>query len=381
MQPFPNQFPQTSRLLEEGISQGQHIGAQVYISLRGEPKADAAIGQSRPGIEMTTDTIMPWLSAGKPLTAVAIGQLRDSGRLNWDDPVGKFIPEFALKGKEPVTIKHLLTHTGGFRWADFTVTMLWETIIQRISAAPLEPRWVVGTTAGYHAHTSWFILGEIVRRLDPAGRPFDQFVRDNIFMPLDMQDSWLAMPPRRFEEYGSRIGQLQLTGSTHPTPVRFDQPDQAALCAPGASARGPIRELGKFYEMLLNAGQTPAGKPVVSRQTVAEITRRQRAGLMDLTFKHIVDWGLGFIVNSARYGDQTVPYGFGPHASPETFGHGGSQSSTAFADPSQGLVVAIVFNGMPGESQHQQRLRSTLKAVYEDLHLEEAVSGESDGIL
>jgi CubicO group peptidase (beta-lactamase class C family) len=150
---------------------------------------------------------------------------------------------------------------------------------------------------------------------------------------------------------------------------------------PGASARGPIRELGKFYEMLLSVGQTSAGKQIVSRQTVAEITRRQRAGLMDLTFKHIVDWGLGFIVNSARYGEQTVPYGYGPHASPETFGHGGSQSSTAFADPRQGLVVAIVFNGMPGESQHQMRLRNALKAIYEDLHLPESDAGESDGML
>ena len=189
---------------------------------------------------------MPWLSAGKPLTAIAIGQLRDSGRLNWDDPVGKFIPEFAVKGKEPVTIKNLLTHTGGFRWADCALTMPWETIIQRICAAPLEPRWVVGTTAGYHAHTSWFILGEIIRRLDPARRSCDQFVRENILLPLAMEDSWLAMTPQVYQNYGPRMGQLQITGSTHPTSIRFDLPEHTSLCAPGGSTAARFASLGNF---------------------------------------------------------------------------------------------------------------------------------------
>jgi CubicO group peptidase (beta-lactamase class C family) len=381
MSAFSDQFQKTSSALDETNAQGLHIGLQIYISKNNQILADAAMGFSRPGVEMTTDTIMPWLSAGKPLGAVAIGQLRDQSRLSFDDPVIKFLPEFGTKGKEPITIRHLLMHTGGFRWANFAVTMPWDTVIQRICDAPLEPRWIVGTTAGYHTHTSWYILGEIVRRLDPAKRSYEQYVRENIFLPLGMEDSWLAMPPGRFEQYGSRIGQLQATGSAHPHPIRFDLPEQAGICAPGASARGPIRQLGKFYEMLLNSGQTAAGTSVVSRQTLGELVRRQRVGQMDLTFKHIVDWGLGFIVNSARYGESTVPYGFGPHASPQTFGHGGSQSSTAFADLRHGLVVAIVFNGMPGEAPHQERLRAVCRAIYQDLHLDGPASGESDGIL
>jgi CubicO group peptidase (beta-lactamase class C family) len=378
MDDFSLQFPQAARIVREGLG-SLHIGAQIYISRRGEILADAAPGFSRPGVEMTVETIMPWLSAGKPLTAVAIGQLFDAGRLAWDDPVAKYLPEFAVKGKEPVTLRHLLTHTGGFRWADFAVTMPWETIIERICAAPLEPRWIVGKTAGYHALTSWFILAEIVRKLDPARRPYDQYIRDNIFLPLGMEDCWLALPSRKAEDYGSRLGVLLDTGSSQP--MRYDSFQHVAICTPGASARGPIRQLGKFYEMLLKGGSAASGNSLISGQTVAELTRRQRVGLMDLTFKHIVDWGLGFIVNSARYGEATVPYGFGPHASDETFGHGGNQSSTAFADPRHGLVVAIVFNGMPGESAHQQRMRATLKAIYQDLHLDGSEDEDSGGIL
>ena len=82
-----------------------------------------------------------------------------------------------------------------------------------------------------------------------------------------------------------------------------------------------------------------------------------------------MDWGLGIIIDSNRYGDDTVPYGYGRSSSPRTFGHGGSQSSIAFADPDCRLVVAAVFNGMPGEAKHDARMRAVLAALYEDLGL------------
>ncbi len=90
--------------------------------------------------------------------------------------------------------------------------------------------------------------------------------------------------------------------------------------------------------------------------------------MYDHTFKHNMDWGLGFILNSPTP-DPDLPYGFGPHASPRTFGHGGAQSSAGFADPEHHLVVAYVFNGMPGEVKHQQRLQALNTAIYEDLEL------------
>jgi CubicO group peptidase (beta-lactamase class C family) len=125
-----------------------------------------------------------------------------------------------------------------------------------------------------------------------------------------------------------------------------------------------MRELARFYEMLLAGGEN-----VLSTGSVRELTARHRVGKFDQTFRHVMDWGLGFIINSNRYGADTVPYGFGRHASEETFGHGGAQSSTSFADPQHELVVAIAWSGAPGEAKHQQRVRDTLTALYEDLGL------------
>jgi CubicO group peptidase (beta-lactamase class C family) len=101
------------------------------------------------------------------------------------------------------------------------------------------------------------------------------------------------------------------------------------------------------------------------------MTARHRVGMFNQTFKHVMDWGLGFIVNSNQYGADTVPYGYGPHASWRTFGHSGYQSSVAFADPKNELAVAIVFNGTPGEAAHDRRVRGVLRGLYEDLGLVE----------
>jgi CubicO group peptidase (beta-lactamase class C family) len=90
---------------------------------------------------------------------------------------------------------------------------------------------------------------------------------------------------------------------------------------------------------------------------------------MDRTFQHVVDFGLGFLVDSNRYGANTVPYGFGLHCSPRTFGHGGAQSSMGFADPEHGLVVAWAANALIGEPRHNARNRAINTAIYEDLRL------------
>src|ERR671930_293297 len=117
MDPAARNLPRTFEALEHGRATGWHVGAQLYASVGGEVVADAALGLARsaPEVPMRTDTLMLWMSATKPVAAVAVAQLWERGLLDLDDPVAKHLPPFAARGKEPVTIRHLLTHTGGFR--------------------------------------------------------------------------------------------------------------------------------------------------------------------------------------------------------------------------------------------------------------------------
>lgn len=364
-------------LIEEGIEQSLHIGAQVCVSLRGEIVEDFSIGSAGEAA-VTNDSIALWLSSGKPATAVAIAQLVEHGEIEWDDPVAGFLPTFAAHGKSDITVCHLLTHTGGFRSARFKFPQdNWDTIIAAICDAPPELTpdgpWAVGEDAGYHAQTSWFILGELIRHVD--GRPIDQYVREEIFLPLGMTDSWMGMPPDVFRGY-EREGRLfampsTATGEAKPSPMTSF--DWSTRPRPGGNCMGPMSELVRFYEMLLAKGKTPDGEQLLTPETVTLITSRQREGKFDRTFKSVVDWGLGLVINSAHHapgGDAgLVPYGYGDHASQETFGHGGAQSSVGFADPEHGLAVGICFNGLPGEVKHQRRMHAVLTALYRDLGL------------
>jgi CubicO group peptidase (beta-lactamase class C family) len=353
---------QTTALLRRGMADGLHVGAQLYASVRGQIVADVALGDARPEIPMRTDTLMPWMSASKPVAAVAVAQLRERGLIDFDDRVAQHIPEFGNNGKDLITVRHILTHTAGIRavrepWESDD----WDETIRNICNAKVEPGWVVGEKAGYHVAASWYVLGDLVRRLD--GRAYRDYVRELIFGPVGMNDSWIGMSPETYESYGDRIGLMPDTskGETRYEPVEADR-RSAVLGRPGAGGRGPMHEPGRFYETLLDGG-----RGILSADSVRELTAPHRVGMHDHTFRHVMDWGLGFIINSAKYGAETVPYGYGRHASPETFGHSGSQSSCAFADPEHDLAVAILWNGMPGEPKHQVRQRETLSALYEDL--------------
>lgn len=360
-------------LIEQGIEDGLHLGGQVCVSRGGEFIEELAVGNTAASMPLTTDSIALWMSSGKPVTAVAILQLVEHGEIELDDPVAAFLPTFAAHGKEAITIRHLLTHTGGFRTARFKFPQDdWDTIIAAICDTAPEDSWEAGDMAGYHTQTSWFILGELVRLVD--GRPIDRYAREAIFEPLGMMDSWMGMPPdvfRSYEEAG-RIMAMPNTSTGKIVNSAMTSFDWNTRPRPGGNCMGPIRELVMLYEMLLGSGERQ-GVQLLQPETVAMMTSRQRQGMVDQTFKQVVDWGLGVSINSAHHAPgnawHRIPYGYGPHASRDTFGHGGAQSSIAFADPAYGLAVGIVFNGMPGEAKHQQRVNPVLEALYEDLGL------------
>ena len=355
-------------VIERGIAENLHLGAQLYVSQNGETIADVGIGQAREGIAMRPEHLMLWMSSTKPITAIAIGQMQERGKLDFEDKVAQYIPEFGVNGKEPITIRHVLTHTGGFPRAVGPWSYdPWEKIIAQICDAPLEPGWIIGQTSAYHVASGWYVLGEIVRRLD--GRPYHRYVREAIFEPLGMNDSWLGMPPERYDQFRERVTPMHFAdGNAQPIPHMYapfrDSLEAMVNCRPGGNGRGPIRELARFYEALLDGG-----RGIISKDTIETLTARQTVGLKDRTFNYPLDRGFGFVIDSKQYGLGAAWYG--TRCSPRTFGHAGYVSSAAFADPDYRLVVALVFNGMLDAAplKHDARMIATLDAIYYDLGL------------
>ena len=346
-------------LLEAGRAAGWHDCAQVYVSLRGEPVLDAAVGEIRPGRALRTDDVMLWYSSGKPLTVVALLQLWEQDRLGLDDLVAKYLDGWG-NGKEKCTLRHVLTHTGGFPMPGdptYDADVTWEEAVAATVAAPA--LWEPGTAAGYHPASGWRVLGAVVEKLD--GRRIDRYLHDEVLAPLGLTDCYLGIPLERQRELGDRIVPVMWSGHRFPSvdekgnfymaPYRIErthnEPWHVAKVEPAGGMRGPARELGHFYESLLGYG--PA---LLNPRTVEAMRAIQRYGVRDRTFGTVTPWGLGVQVE------------FSGGTTRRAFGHGGMASSRALADPECGLVMVVVANGLAGYLEAERRVLEVTDAVY-----------------
>jgi CubicO group peptidase (beta-lactamase class C family) len=351
-----------THLLERRRADGWHDGAQCYVSRNGDVLLDTTVGESRPGRRLEADDLMLLYSAGKPVTVVAILQLWEQGKLGLDDRVGEYVDGWGA-GKERCTIRHVLTHTGGFPNADtklFDADLPYGEVVERIAASPA--RWEPGTDAAYHPSSGWKILGAIVERVD--GRPIDRYVREEVFAPLGIENMRLGIPQEEQPTLGDRIAPVYWRGHALPVadadgslqmvPYKIDQfhnePQFIAKVEPGGGMRGPARELGRFYESLLGMGL-----PVLEPRTVEVMGAVHRYGIKDRLFRQNIPWGLG------------VQVAFTGGTGRRVFGHGGMASSRALADPEFGLVMVVVSNGLAGFVEAEQRLFEVTDAVYSAL--------------
>lgn len=375
-------LPRTTERIERGIEEGLHPGAQVCVWRGPECVADLGLGRTRPpergnpsGDEaLTHDRLMLWLSAGKPITAVAVAKQVEDGVIHLDDPIVEYVPEFGQRGKEGITIRHLLTHTGGFRSVVFRYPQqTWDESIEAVCAGRLETGWEPGVTAGYHPHSGWNILGKVLEVC--TGQNLGTHLRQAVLEPWGMGDTWAGMPGEVFDRVAPRLCPVTNTAGAAAKSLDAEQREWAVGQRPGGNIYGPARDLARFYRALLGGGELD-GARVLEPETVADFTDRHRRDTTDRTFRAVMDWGLGFMTNNRRHDAANTdthpvatPYGFGPHASDAAFGHGGNQISIGFADPEHDLAVAVVFNGQPGEPAHQKRMHAVLAAMYEDLGL------------
>lgn len=380
-------LPQTLDVLLRGLEDGLHLGAALYVSLGGKEVSHIVLAEAEPGRLLTHDASIPWLSAGKPQTAAGIAWLWERKLIRLDQPVRFFLPTFTGGGKDEITLRHCLTHTAGLRAAISAWTRQTQAqILETLSAASVELGWVPGKSAGYHVASTWYLLGAVIEAV--TQKPLNEFLRTALWNPLGMSHTsltfteaeWEAMAGGRMVMHDtskshairSEAGTALRANSGVPTPMSWDGFETYTIPRPASGIRGSIRDLGTFYEFMLAdglAGSSASASPPLSHTTRAAMSARHRVGIVDQTFKAKIDTGLGFLCESSHYNQGAVPYQFGPYASPRTFGHGGNQSSVGMADPEHNLVVALAFNGMPGDPRHDKRLRESLAAIYQDLGL------------
>ena len=152
---------------------------------------------------MTADTLFGIMSMTKPITATALMILKEEGKLSYDDPVEKFIPAFAeakLTSGEPVhglTIEKLITHTSGLvgeQKCEVSLEATADSLAKRPFGFQPGERWEYSPGLN--------VCGRIIEVA--SGQPYEQFLAERIFQPLEMNDTTFHLTP----EQRARTAQL-----------------------------------------------------------------------------------------------------------------------------------------------------------------------------
>ncbi len=180
-------FADLDRVLNDAVAHNELPGAVVVVGHDGHVVYHRAYGNRAvdPAIEaMTEDTVFDMASLSKCLaTATAVMQLYEQGKLQFDDPVAKYLPAFAANGKGAITIRQLLTHYSGLS-EDVVLTDVWqgkgEGVRRAFASVPYGPP---GKTFKY-SDINYITLGALVETL--SGQPLDVYAEQHIFAPLGM---------------------------------------------------------------------------------------------------------------------------------------------------------------------------------------------------
>ncbi len=341
------------------FERGWHPGAQLGIYRDGLPVLDLRLGDAAlPGMRLE------WFSATKPVTAVAIHMLVERGALDLDMPIAEVWPEFAAGGKAACTVRHVLTHQGGFPVfpQDFPPERASDWGALAAATAALPALWPPGTAVGYHPLTYGFALGEVMRRVD--GRMPRDFLAQEIFEPLSMDatlgvdDPSVVALPRAMSDVTFEDPE----GSEHRTTriaALFASREMLTAQLPAANGIGTAEALARFYAMLEQGGVLTLPERgevrLLRPETVEDMTRVHVRTDMDLSSHLPSSYGLGVIVGGV----------FAPYDRPGVFGHSGQQCTISYADPSLGLAVAYVTNGLHDPLVVQLRTEEMAQAIIE----------------
>ena len=190
--------PITDETIAGLIKDGREIGVQVAAYLDGRLVVDswAGLADAQTGRKVDGDTLFNMFSVTKPMAATALHIQVARGLVDYDALVTDYWPEYGVNGKEKTTVRHILTHRAGIPQMPEGMTPErmcdWDWMTGEI--AKLTPLAPPGEKALYLSMTFGWLVGEIVRRTDPAKRGISQFIHDEIALPLNAPDIYVGLP-------------------------------------------------------------------------------------------------------------------------------------------------------------------------------------------
>jgi CubicO group peptidase (beta-lactamase class C family) len=271
--------------MQQQVEQRKLAGVVTLLSRHGRPVELKAYGKKdlASGTPMTTDTIFRVFSMTKVVTGVAMMILYEQGKWNPQDPISKYIPEFAhlkvFKGVDPSgktliedpvhppTMHELLTHTAGFTYGLFgdgpvdkayqaqgvMASKNLQEMVDKLATIPL--LYQPGTKWVYSV--SMDVQGYIVEKL--SGQSLPDFMHDHIFAPLKMKDSGFYVPREKRDRFATLYSE-DPSGALEPASPApglgiGDYQSQPTMPSGGGGMVSTAQDYSRFAQMLLNGGE------------------------------------------------------------------------------------------------------------------------------
>jgi CubicO group peptidase (beta-lactamase class C family) len=368
--------------LDDAIAQGSPASTAIDASLRAAverkevPGVVALIADRRhvlyqgafgmadtaTGRPLAPNALFRIASMTKAITSTAAMQLIEQGRFNLDDPVAKYLPEFATvkvfesfdaasgvyrlrPPSRPVTVRHILTHTSGLGYP-FTSAIVRDFKPRPGEDYPVGPL-LFDPGERWHYGTSTDAVGRLVEKI--SGKPLEEYFRERIFAPLKMSDTFYNVPPdkqARLVTVHRRISDGTVAKEANQPLPMIPQP------IGGGGLSSTASDYGRFLRMLLNDGELD-GARVLKAETVALMSENHIGAVgvpalkialpersADFTF--IADgrdkWGLGFLITTDE-----VP---GKRSS-GSLSWGGINNTYFWIDRKRGLAGVILMQFLP----------------------------------
>ncbi|UJH91594.1 beta-lactamase family protein [Antarcticibacterium sp. 1MA-6-2] len=373
----PQRLEKIDKMIQDAIADNEIPGAVALIARNGQIVYHKAFGTAdASGRKLKKDDIFRLASQSKAITATAVMILWEEGKFQLDDPISKYIPEFsepkilvnfnekdstflAKPTEKQITIRHLLTHTSGLGYGIIDGDERMKKIYQKagvtdlFTTKPISIEESVKKLAELPLHhepgerftysEGLDVLGYLIEKV--SGKSFDVFLKERIFEPLGMNDTYFYLPENKKDRM-VQVQQKTNNGWTKYTSTNYD-PDYPVKGAKkffsgGAGLSGTAVDYAKFLQMYLNGGELN-GTRILSRTTIKSIMGDQTGDLWGGGNKH---YGLAFGVLTEK-GEAA-----GGEGSTGTFDWGGYFNTQYFADPEE-EVIGILLKQTRGQDNDE----------------------------
>ena len=355
---------QIDQLLQDAVDRKDIPGVVAIVANRDRILYHQSFGKMdvMNGVEMQKDTIFGIASMTKPITSVAVMMLYEEGRLDLDDPISQYLdwlsnPEVIISFDEEdgtystkpaereITIRHLLTFTAGFGYsfANSLMALLVEKTGKTERELPLlhEPgeKWTYGMEVR--------VLGELVEEL--SGRTLPQFLKERIFDPLGMSDTFYVLPAEKYPRWVTRHQRENGILRERPNPEK-----QRPFIVGDAGLLSTAPDYVRFLQMLLSGGRFN-GNRILSEASIRLMTQNQIGELVveiqrgpypllsrafPLGARRGDKFGLGFQIAVADGKE-------GHLRSPGSYSWSGLSNTHFWVDPEKGIVAVVLMQVLP----------------------------------